>query len=148
MDMFLSLAAFLAEFFIFFVYYFVLYVFILIFALVIGGIPIALHNKTTNHTKVLRPRFSFTYYFFGFFTPLVRRHWSSFAIALVLDVFTLTIGRLIYAFFINKTYIKHLKENGYEVIDNFQAQAQFGGQTANASAKQPDVVKVVDDTEE
>ncbi|MFV0441411.1 MAG: hypothetical protein ACK5LV_09005 [Lachnospirales bacterium] len=113
-----SLIAFMAEFFIFFIIYFIFYIFVCIFALFIGGVPRIYQNKSTGHSKVLRPRFSFTYYFFGFWTPLIRKHWISFAIAFVIDFFTVGIGRIIYAFIINKTYINFLLENGYELVEN------------------------------
>ncbi|MFV0519278.1 MAG: hypothetical protein ACK5LY_03285 [Lachnospirales bacterium] len=143
--MLVDMAAIMAQFFIFFIFYFVVFILVLIFALVIGGAPIALQNKATGHTKVLRPRFSFTYYFFGFWTPLIRGHWVSFFIALVIDIFTFAIGRLIYAFFINKAYIKHLQENGYEVINNFGASSNFnGGQTVYT--QDANVVSDVEDT--
>ncbi len=143
MDFALELTGFIINFFVFFVIYFIIFVLVLIFALVIGGAPIALQNKSTGHTKVLRPRFSFTYYFFGAWTPLFRGHWISFAIALVIDIFTIGIGRLVYAFFINKYYIEFLKEKGYEVINQFDP-TNYPGNPGQQSAQKVDVVAVED----
>ncbi len=147
MDFAADLTLFIINFFVFFVIYFIIFVLVLIFALVLGGAPIALQNKSTGHTKVLRPRFSFTYYFFGAWTPLFRGHWISFAIALVIDIFTIGIGRLVYAFFINKYYIQYLKEKGYEVINQFDPNGGFGQQQQNQQQAQNVAVVAVEDGE-
>ncbi len=102
------------------VFYFIIYlVFLvatLIVATIIGGVPVLMKNDTTGHAKYLRPRVSFTYIFFGCWVPLFRGHWSSFGITLLLDIVTAGYGRLIYAFFINKSYIKFLEAKGYEQV--------------------------------
>ncbi len=104
------------SFVVYFVVYFVLFVATLIVAAIIGGVPVLMKNDATGHAKYIRPRVSFTYLFFGFWVPLFRGHWSSFGITLALDIFTAGFGRLIYCFFINKSYIKHLENKGYQQI--------------------------------
>ncbi len=100
----------------YFVIYFIFFIAALIVAAIIGGVPVLMKNDTTGHAKYVRPRVSFTYLFFGFWVPLFRGHWVSFLITLVLEIFTVGFGRIIYAFFINKSYIKHLESKGYQQI--------------------------------
>ncbi len=100
----------------YFVIYFIFFIAALIVAAIIGGVPVLMKNDTTGHAKYIRPRVSFTYLFFGFWVPLFRGHWKSFGITLVLEILTAGFGRIIYAFFINKSYIKFLENKGYQQI--------------------------------
>ncbi len=106
----------LFNFVMYFVVYCIAFVATLIVGAIIGGVPVLMKNDTTGHAKYVRPRISFTYLFFGSFVPLFRAHWSSFGICLILDIVSFGFGKLIYAFFINKTYINHLENKGYEKI--------------------------------
>ncbi len=116
LEFFSGVVAFLLSWILYLIVYLVFFVATLIVATIIGGVPVLMKNDATGHAKYLRPRVSFTYIFFGFWVPLFRGHWSSFGLTLLIDIVTVGWGRLIYAFFINKTYIKFLEARGYEQI--------------------------------
>ncbi len=101
---------------IYFVLYFIFFIAALIVAAIIGGVPVLMKNDTTGQAKYIRPRVSFTYLFFGSWVPLFRGHWKSFGISLLIEILTAGMGRVIYAFFINKSYVKYLEEKGYSQI--------------------------------
>jgi hypothetical protein len=65
--------------------------------------------------------FSWTYFFFGFWVPLVRGHYPMAGIhflVAIISVFTLYIPQVIFAFLFNKFYTTRLLEDGYEFNDD------------------------------
>ncbi len=103
--------------------YLFLYIVVLIIFAIIGAIcagPTRVYkNETTGHTKILKRGFSFTYLFFGPFVPLIRGHFSSFAIAMIIELFSLSLARFVYVFVINKTYSNKLLNDGYVEISPY-----------------------------
>lgn len=64
--------------------------------------------------------FSWTYFFFGFFVPLLRGHYAMAGIHFVIGIASglmLGIPQIILAFFFNKFYTLRLIEDGYEFDD-------------------------------
>ncbi len=101
------------------IYLFFYLVFLIIFAIIgaiVAGPARFYKNERTGHTKVIRRGFSFTYLFFGPFVPLIRGHFSSFAIALIIELLSFSIARFVYIFVINKTYTNKLLNDGYVEI--------------------------------
>jgi hypothetical protein len=79
-------------------------------------------------TKEVKKGFSWTFFFFGLFVPLIRGDlkWAAimFALQLLTATFTFGIGAfvvsLIFAFTYNKIYIKDLLEKGYKPAEEFE----------------------------
>ncbi len=107
----------LASSIVFLAFWIIGFIVLIVIGFLVGGTPVYLKNYDSGLSKVVRPGFSFTYLFFGFFTPLIRGHIGAFLLALAIDFFTIFMGRVIFAFFINKLYIDYLCNNGYVVID-------------------------------
>ena len=61
--------------------------------------------------------FSWLTLLFGFLVPLVRGHWTQALISLLLSGVTYGIYWLIYPFFVNYYYRKHLYNNGFRPIE-------------------------------
>lgn len=78
--------------------------------------------------KQVKKGFSWTFFFFGLFVPLIRGDlkWAviMFLLQSVIGFFTLGIGAfvvsLIFAFIYNKIYIKGLLEKGYRPTEEFE----------------------------
>jgi hypothetical protein len=58
--------------------------------------------------------FSWTTLFFGFFVPLLRGWYGYSAICLIASVVTFGFSGFVFPFLINKQYVKHLLEQGYQ----------------------------------
>lgn len=85
-------------------------------------------------TKQVKLGYSWTFFFWGWFTPLLRGDWHwfwvTFIVASILAYTTMGFGSLIaqivFAYFYNKLYIKDLLESGYTPADEFTAKALKG----------------------
>ncbi len=98
----------------------VIFIVFAVIGAIIAGPTRFYKNEATGQVKVLRKGFSFTYYFFGFWVPMVRGDLVSFFIALAIDIFSLGTARFIYVFIINRTYVNKLLKDGYvEVLPNY-----------------------------
>jgi hypothetical protein len=62
--------------------------------------------------------FSWTYFFFGWFVPLVRGELGTAALHLLFTFFTFGFWQLILAFMYNKQYTTRMLEKGYVLTDN------------------------------
>ncbi len=77
--------------------------------------------------KEVKKGFSWTFFFFGLFVPLIRGDlkWAAimFLLQAMVGFFTFGLGAwvvsLIFAFIYNKIYMKGLLEKGYKPIDEF-----------------------------
>jgi len=95
---------------------------------------INLQNESTMKTKQTKIGYSWTFFFFGWFTPLIRGDWKwfliTFIVTLILAYTTMGVGagiaQIIFAAIYNKLYIKDLLENGYTPADEFTAKALKG----------------------
>jgi hypothetical protein len=65
--------------------------------------------------------FSWTYFFFGWFVPLIRGELGVAILHLILTFFTLGIWQIIFAFMYNKQYMTRMLEKGY-VLDGTENQ--------------------------
>jgi len=65
--------------------------------------------------------FSWTYFFFGWFVPLIRGELGVAILHLILTFFTLGIWQIIFAFMYNKQYMTRMLERGY-VLEGTEAQ--------------------------
>jgi len=74
---------------------------------------IQLKHATSNALKEVKLGFSWTTFFFSIFVPLFRGDFLWFIIMLVIDVLTLGLAWIIFAFIYNGRYIKNLLEKGY-----------------------------------
>lgn len=75
------------------------------------------HEKSGLIKKV-PTGFSWTTLFFGFFVPMFRGAWLLTIISILAAIFTAGLAWLIFPFIINKLYIKHLLETGYQPRSN------------------------------
>ncbi len=71
------------------------------------------HEKT-GLIKEAPVGFSWTTFFFGFFVPIFRGAWLLAIICILVSIITVGIAWLVFPFIINKLYIKHLLETGYQ----------------------------------
>lgn len=71
------------------------------------------HDKT-GLIKEAPVGFSWTTLFFGFFVPIFRGAWLLAIICILVSVITAGIAWLVFPFIINKLYVKHLLETGYQ----------------------------------
>lgn len=75
---------------------------------------VRLKHHATGLIRECPSGFSWTTFFFGFFVPLLRSWYAFAAILLFAGVVTAGISQIIFSFFINKMWMKHLLENGYK----------------------------------
>ncbi len=101
------------------IFYFITLIVLSITGAIIAGPPNYFKHPVNGSIKVVRKGFSFTYLFFGAFVPLFRGHFKSFAIALILDLLSLSLFRFVYVFFINKSYADYLVSQGYEQFNPY-----------------------------
>lgn len=95
---------------------------------------INLQNENTMKTKQTKLGYSWTFFFFGWFTPLLRGDWKWFLITFIVTLIlanTITevgavIAQIIFAAMYNKLYVKDLLENGYTPADEFTDKALKG----------------------
>ena len=95
---------------------------------------INLQNESTMKTKQAKIGYSWTFFFWGWITPLIRGDWKwfliTFIVTLILAYTTMGFGSLIaqvvFAAIYNKLYVKDLLESGYTPADEFTAKAIKG----------------------
>ena len=95
---------------------------------------INLQNESTMKTKQAKIGYSWTFFFWAWFVPLIRGDWKwfliTFIVTLILAYTTMGVGeviaQIIFAYFYNKLYIKDLLENGYTPADEFTDKAIKG----------------------
>lgn len=94
---------------------------------------INLQNENTMKTKQTKLGYSWTFFFFGWFTPLLRGDWKWFLITFIVTLvlaYTTGVGeviaQIVFAAIYNKLYVKDLLENGYTPADEFTAKAIKG----------------------
>jgi len=95
---------------------------------------INLQNENTMKTKQAKLGYSWTFFFFGWITPLLRGDWKWFLITFIVTLilaYTTTgfgagIAQIVFAEIYNKLYVKDLLENGYTPADEFTAKALKG----------------------
>lgn len=95
---------------------------------------INLQNENTMKTKQAKIGYSWTFFFWGWFTPLIRGDWKwfliTFIVTLILAFTTMGVGagiaQIVFAAMYNKIYIKDLLESGYTPADEFTAKALKG----------------------
>ena len=86
-------------------------------------------NPMTGAMKEAPVGFSWTTFFFGAFTALLRGDWKWFAIMALVGMCTLGLSGIVFMFIYNKLYIKDLIGSG------FKAQSIASGDMSFASAK-------------
>lgn len=95
---------------------------------------INLQNESTMKTKQAKIGYSWTFFFWGWFVPLIRGDWKWFLITFIVTLilayttmgFGSVIAQIVFAYFYNKLYIKDLLENGYTPADEFTDKAIKG----------------------
>lgn len=95
---------------------------------------INLQNENTMKTKQTKIGYSWTFFFLGWFTPLLRGDWKWFLITFIVTLilayttmeFVAVIAQIVFAYFYNKLYVKDLLENGYTPADEFTDKALKG----------------------
>ena len=71
-----------------------------------------------KHTTVIAPvGFSWTVFFFGFITPIVRQDYKSAFWMLVSFLLSFGVSNLIFAFMYNRLYIRQLDQQGFKAIN-------------------------------
>lgn len=76
---------------------------------------ITLFNPQTKDTKIIRLGYSFAMMLFGFFVPFFRRDWRTGLILMLLDIFSLGVISVIFAWFYNFYDVCRLVKQGYEI---------------------------------
>jgi hypothetical protein len=80
-------------------------------------------NPTTRQAKQRKLGFSWTTLFFGFFPALFRSDWKWGLIMFVLQLVTLGLSSIVFAFIYNKIHLNDLIEQGYKPMDEFSYNA-------------------------
>lgn len=77
---------------------------------------VKLRNPSNGLTKQCPVGFSVTTLFFGFFVPVARGWFGYAAISVLVAMVTFGLSWLVYPFIINRHYVRHLIEKGYQPI--------------------------------
>ena len=64
-------------------------------------------------TRIAPVGFSWTTFFFGPFPALMRQHWAGAGVILLAALVTFWFSSIIFAFFYNRWYIRHLAMDGW-----------------------------------
>jgi hypothetical protein len=83
----------------------------------IGAKRVSMKNPTTGQIKSGFYGFSWTYFFFGWWVPLLRGELGVAALHLLFSIFTLGIWQIIVSFMYNRQYTSRLIEAGYRFFD-------------------------------
>ena len=91
-------------------------------------------NSITMQSKQTKLGYSWTFFFFGWWVPLIRGDWKWFGITFVVTIllgmysygFGSLIVQIVFAAFYNKLYITDLKAKGFEPADEFSQKAMKG----------------------
>ncbi len=108
------------NFFIIGIVYLIMFILFSVVGAIVAGPTYFYKNDLTGEIKSIRKGFSFTYLFFGPLVPLIRGHFTSFIIALIIDLFSFGFIRIVYVFVINRTYANHLTTKGYVPFQPYQ----------------------------
>ena len=84
---------------------------------------VIIQNPMNGLTKIGYFGFSWTYFFFGWFVPLIRGELGVAALHLLFSVVTVGIWQLIVSFLYNKQYMTRMLEKGYILKDTEQVMA-------------------------
>lgn len=90
---------------------------LLICGLLLKGERFFMIQDATGKEIEVKRGFSFTYFFFGPFVPLVRGHIAGFFLTFFVELFSLGIARIVLLFCYNGMYINWLAANGYHKVD-------------------------------
>lgn len=117
-----------------FIYLIILLITVLLLAVLatfIGAERFKMIQKSTGKIKSVKRGFSYTYLFFGSLVPLFRGHIGGFFLSLFLELFTFGIGRLIFCFRYNQSYIDYLVRSGYTILDITNIETSFNKEIVN-----------------
>jgi hypothetical protein len=90
---------------------------ILKFGFDVGAKKFTIKNPTTGQLKDGFFGFSWTYFYFSFFVPLIRGEIGIAALHLIFSIITLGLWQFIFAFFYNKQYTQRLIAQGFKFSD-------------------------------
>lgn len=85
---------------------------------------VMIQNKYNGLTRKGYFGFSWTYFFFGWWVPLIRGELSVAALHFLFTLITLGLWQFIVSFLYNKQYMVRMLEKGYELQDDEQTMAQ------------------------
>ncbi|MEN9985355.1 MAG: hypothetical protein RI925_857 [Pseudomonadota bacterium] len=85
---------------------------------------VIIQHPSSGLTKTGYYGFSWTYFFFGWFVPLVRGELGVAALHLLFSLFTIGIWQLIVCFLYNKQYMTRMLEKGYVLKDTEENMAK------------------------
>jgi hypothetical protein len=85
---------------------------------------VVIQHPTSGLTKNGYFGFSWTYFFFGWFVPLIRGELGVAALHLLFSIFTFGIWQMIVSFLYNKQYMTRMLEKGYVLKDAEPTMAQ------------------------
>lgn len=88
-------------------------------------------HRQTGERKFVKPGFSWTTFFFGFFVPLFRGDILWAIIMVATSFMTFGFGWIIFPFFYNKVYINKLQNKGFAFATSFQGNS---GSNVNMNA--------------
>lgn len=91
---------------------------ILKFAFGVGAKRVAMLNSTTGQTRDGFYGFSWTYFLFGWWVPLLRGELAVAALHLLFSIFTLGIWQVIVSFMYNRQYTDRKIAEGFRLADN------------------------------
>lgn len=86
----------------------------------VGAKRVSMKNVTTGQIKSGFYGFSWTYFFFGWWVPLLRGELGIAALHFLFSILTLGIWQLIVCFMYNRQYTSRLIEAGYRFFDSPQ----------------------------
>ena len=79
---------------------------------------VMIQNPTNGLTRKGYFGFSWTYFFFGWFVPLIRGELGVAALHFFFTLITFGIWQLVFAFLYNKQYMSRMLEKGYVLKDS------------------------------
>lgn len=90
---------------------------LLVIGFLLKGERFTMRQMETGKTVEVKRGFSFTYFFFGPFVPLLRGHISGFFLTLLIELVSCTLGHWVLLFCYNGMYIDWLVKNGYRRLE-------------------------------
>lgn len=108
----------------------------------IGAKRVTMKNPATGQIKTGFFGFSWTYFFFGWWVPLLRGELGVAALHLLFSIVTLGIWQIIVSFMYNRQYTSRLIEAGYRFFDSpeiNQKAAEYIGVDLDVHRQQPAV---------
>jgi len=80
---------------------------------------VSFKNPHNGKAATIPTGFSWTFFFFGWFVPLLRGDWKNLLIIVVLHCMTLGLSHFVFMFIYNGMNARSLVANGYLVEDYF-----------------------------